>query len=43
MLLQVRLRSARIARGDAVAAGDGQRRGIRERIEAAIEAFTDAP
>ena len=43
MLLQVRLRHARVAGGDAVAASDGRTRGIRERIEAAIEALTAMP
>ena len=43
MLLQVRLRTSRVAGGDALAMRDGARRGIWERIEAAVEALTARP
>ena len=43
MLLQVRLRRARVSGGDAVAVGDGVKRSIWERIEAAIETLTAKP
>ena len=43
MLLQVRLRTSRVAGGDAVAMKDGVHRGIWDRLEAALEALTARP
>jgi len=43
MLLQVRLRTSRVSGGDALAAKDGVRRGILDRLEAALEALTARP
>jgi hypothetical protein len=43
MLLQVRLRRARVSGGDAVAASDGAKRSLWEKIEAAIETLTAKP
>jgi hypothetical protein len=43
MLLQVRLRRARVSGGDAVAVRDGNKRSIWEKIEAAIETLSAKP
>ena len=43
MLMQVRLRTSRVAGGDAVATKDGVHRGVWDRLEAALEALTARP